>query len=141
MSFTSFIKKLFGDKSQRDLKEIMPIVDKIKALGPDMEKLSIDELRGVIAKVRQSIADSTSELETANKELRTKVEELPFDERQPLWDEIDANEKKILDIIEDQLNEHLPTVFAAVKETAARFAQNETVVVTATQLDRDLAAE
>ena len=91
MSFTNFIKKLFGDKSQRDLKEIMPIVDKIKALGPDMEKLSIDELRGVIAKVRQSIADSTSELETANKELRTKVEELPFDERQPLWDVIVAN--------------------------------------------------
>ncbi len=141
MSFTSFIKKLFGDKSQRDLKEIMPIVDKIKALGPDMEKLSIDELRDVIVKVRQSIADSTSELETTNKELRTKVEELPFDERQPLWDKIDANEKKILDIIEEQLNEHLPTVFAAVKETAARFAQNETIVVTATQLDRDLAAE
>ena len=141
MSFTSFIKKLFGDKSQRDLKEIMPIVDKIKALGPDMEKLSIDELRDVIIKVRQSIADSTSELETANKELRTKVEELPFDERQPLWDKIDANEKKLLDIIEEQLNEHLPTVFAAVKETAARFAQNETIVVTATQLDRDLAAE
>ena len=141
MSFTSFIKKLFGDKSQRDLKEIMPIVDKIKALGPDMEKLSIDELRDVIVKVRQSIADSTSELETANKELRTKVEELPFDERQPLWDKIDANEKKLLDIIEEQLNEHLPTVFAAVKETAARFAQNETIVVTATQLDRDLAAE
>ena len=141
MSFTSFIKKLFGDKSQRDLKEIMPIVDRIKALGPDMEKLSIDELRDVIVKVRQSIADSTSEFESANKELRLKVEELPFDERQPIWDEIDANEKKILGIIEDQLNEHLPTVFAAVKETAARFAKNETIEVTATQLDRDLAAE
>ena len=141
MSFTSFIKKLFGDKSQRDLKEIRPIVEKIKALGPDMEKLSIDELREVITKVRQSIADSTSELENENKELRLKVEELPFEDRQPLWDQIDANEKKILDIIEDQLNEHLPTVFAAVKETAARFAKNETIAVTATQLDRDLAAE
>ena len=141
MSFTSFIKKLFGDKSQRDLKAIKPIVDKIKALGPDMEKLSVDELRDVIFKVRQSIADSTAELENANKDLRIKVEELPFDDRQPVWDEIDANEKKILDIIEDQLNEHLPTVFAAVKETAARFAKNETIEVTATQLDRDLAAE
>ena len=141
MSFTSFIKKLFGDKSQRDLKAIKPIVDKIKALGPEMEQLSIDELRDVIFNVRKSIADSTSELENVNKELRTKVEELPFDDRQPVWNEIDANEKKILDIIEEQLNEHLPTVFAAVKETAARFAKNETIEVTATQLDRDLAAE
>ena len=141
MSFTSFLSKLFGNKSQRDLKEIMPIVDKIKALGPDMERLSNDELRDIITKVRQSIADSISSFEESNKELRIKVEELPFDERQPIWDEIDNNEKKILDIIEDQLNEHLPTVFAAVKETAARFAKNETVEVTATQLDRDLAAE
>ena len=141
MSFTSFIKKLFGDKSQRDLKEIKPIVDKIKALGPEMEKLSIDELREVISNVRQAIADSTAVYENANKDLRAKVEELPFDERQPMWDEIDANEKKILDIIEDQLNEHLPTVFAAVKETAARFTKNETIEGTATQLDRDLAAE
>ena len=141
MSFTSFLSKLFGNKSQRDLKEIMPIVDKIKALGPDMERLSNDELRDIITKVRQSIADSISSFEESKKELRIKVEELPFDERQPIWDEIDNNEKKILDIIEDQLNEHLPTVFAAVKETAARFAKNETVEVTATQLDRDLAAE
>ena len=141
MSFTSFLSKLFGNKSQRDLKEIMPIVDKIKALGPKMESLSNDELRDAINQVRQSIAESTSKFENSNKELRAKVEELPFDERQPIWDEIDANEKKILDIIEDQLNEHLPTVFAAVKETAARFAKNETVEVTATQLDRDLAAE
>ena len=141
MSFTSFLSKLFGNKSQRDLKEIMPIVNKIKALGPDMERLSNDELRDTITQVRQSIADSTASLENSNKELRAKVEELPFDERQPIWDEIDNNEKKILDIIEDQLNEHLPTVFAAIKETAARFAQNETVEVTATQLDRDLAAE
>ena len=141
MSFTSFLSKLFGNKSQRDLKEIMPIVNKIKALGPDMERLSNDELRDTITRVRQSIADSTATLENSNKELRAKVEELPFDERQPIWDEIDNNEKKILDIIEDQLNEHLPTVFAAVKETAARFAKNEIVEVTATQLDRDLAAE
>ncbi len=141
MSFTSFLSKLFGNKSQRDLKEIMPIVNKIKALGPDMERLSNDELRDAITTVRKAIADSITSYESANKELRAKVEELPFDQRQPIWDEIDNNEKKILDIIEDQLNEHLPTVFAAVKETAARFAKNETVEVTATQLDRDLAAQ
>ena len=141
MSFTSFLSKIFGNKSQRDLKEIMPIVNKIKALGPDMERLSNDELRDAITKVRQSIANSTAQYENTNAELRAKVEELPFDERQPIWDEIDNNEKKILNIIEDQLNEHLPTVFAAIKETAARFAKNETVVVTASELDRDLAGQ
>ena len=141
MSFTSFLSKIFGNKSQRDLKEIMPIVNKIKALGPDMERLSNDELRDAITKVRQSIANSTAQYENTNAELRAKVEELPFDERQPIWDEIDNNEKKILNIIEDQLNEHLPTVFAAIKETAARFAKNETVVVTASDLDRDLAGQ
>ena len=141
MSFTSFLSKIFGNKSQRDLKEIMPIINKIKALGPDMERLSNDELRDAITKVRQSIANSTAQYENTNAELRAKVEELPFDERQPIWDEIDNNEKKILNIIEDQLNEHLPTVFAAIKETAARFAKNETVVVTASELDRDLAGQ
>ena len=63
MSFTSFLSKLFGNKSQRDLKEIMPIVDKIKALGPQMESLSNDELRDAINQVRQSIAESTSKFE------------------------------------------------------------------------------
>ena len=94
MSFTSFLSKIFGNKSQRDLKEIMPIVNKIKALGPDMERLSNDELRDAITKVRQSIANSTAQYENTNAELRAKVEELPFDERQPIWDEIDNNEKK-----------------------------------------------
>ncbi|MDE6322392.1 MAG: preprotein translocase subunit SecA, partial [Muribaculaceae bacterium] len=61
--------------------------------------------------------------------------------RQPLWDQIDKHEKNILDIIEDKLNDPLPTVFAAMRETAARFAANEVVEVTATQLDRDLAAQ
>ena len=140
MSFTSFLNKIFGNKSQRDLKEIQPIVNKIKALIPQMQGLSNDELRETITNVRKSLADSIAADENAIAEIKAKIEDLPFDERQPLWDSIDKHEKNILDILERGLDENLPTVFAAVRETAARFAANETVEVTATQMDRDLAA-
>ena len=140
MSFLSFLTKIFGDKSTRDLKEIEPIVKKIEAEGPGMKTLTNDELRQKITDVRTSIKEAVAPYETEIAELKAKVEDLPFDERQPLWDKIDQNEKSILDTIEDKLNENLPVVFAAIRETAARFAANETIEVTATQMDRDLAA-
>lgn len=141
MSLQTFLSKLFGNKSQRDLKEIKPIIDKINAIGPSLKGLTNDELRGKIDEVRASIAAAIKADEDAAAELRLKVEDMPFNERQPVWDEIDKHEKNILDILEDQLNEHLPIVFATMRETGARFAANETIEVTATQLDRDLAAE
>ena len=141
MSFNSFITKIFGNKSQRDLKEIRPIIDKIKALGPEMQALTTDELRQRITAVREDIRQATAADEEAIKRKKIEVEELPFDQRQPLWDEIDRHDKNILDTIEDKLNEHLPVVFAALRETAARFAANETIEVTATPLDRELAAQ
>lgn len=141
MSITSVLNKLFGNKSQRDLKEIRPIVDRIKALGPQMQQLSNDQLRDAITAVRADLAESIAADEQAIAENKTKIDDLPFDERQPLWDQIDKHEKNILDTLEKKLNEHLPTVFAAMRETAARFAANETVEVTATQMDRDLAAQ
>lgn len=141
MSITSVLNKLFGNKSQRDLKEIRPIVDQIKALGPQMQQLSNDQLRDAITAVRKDLADSTAADEQAIAENKTKIDDLPFDKRQPLWDQIDKHEKNILDTLEKKLNEHLPIVFAAMRETAARFAANETVEVTATQMDRDLAAQ
>lgn len=141
MSFLSFITKLFGNKSQRDLKEIEPVIKKIEALENEMKKLSNDELRAKVTSVRKDIKASVAPLEEENAKIRLEVEELPFDQRQPLWDKIDKNDKEMLDIIERKLEEHLPVVFAAVRETAARFAANETVEVTATQLDRDLAAQ
>ncbi|MCC8176871.1 MAG: preprotein translocase subunit SecA [Bacteroidales bacterium] len=141
MSLNTFLSKIFGNKSQRDLKEIQPIVDKIKTLGPKMEGLTNDELRTQIDTVRADIAASIANDEQQIAQTKEKIEDLPFDQRQPLWDKIDKWEKNILDTIEDKLNEHLPVVFAAMRETAARFAKNEVVEVTATQLDRDLAAE
>ncbi len=140
MSFNSFISKIFGNKSTRDLKEIQPIVDAIKALGPQMESLTNDQLRQQITDVRNDIKAAIESDTQAMAEKREQVEKLPFDERQPLWTAIDNHEKNILDIIEDKLNEHLPTVFAALRETAARLAKGD-VTVTAGDLDRRLAAE
>lgn len=141
MSLTGFLSKVFGNKSQRDLKAIRPIVDKIKALGPEMQGLTNDQLRDRISAVRADIAAAIAGHQNAIEDTKIKIETLPFDQRQPLWDSIDKHEKEILDIIEDKLNGHLPVVFAAMRETAARFAANETVEVTATQMDRDLAAQ
>ncbi len=141
MSFNSFLSKIFGNKSTRDLKEIQPIIDKIKKLEPEVQKLSPDELRENINKVRQDIRLATKENEDRIQEIRQQVETLDVDQRQPLWDELDRCEKNILDTIEEKLNEHLPIVFDTLRETAARFAKSETVEVTATQLDRDLAAQ
>ena len=141
MSLQSILGKLFGNKSQRDLKEIKPIVDKINALGPTLTDLTHDQLRDKINQVRADIANAIKADEDSAAEIRSRVEDLPFDQRQPLWDEIDKHEKNILDILEDQLNEHLPIVFATMRETARRFANNEVVEVTATDLDRELAAQ
>ena len=141
MSLNSFLKKVFGNKSTRDLKEIQPIVDRIKALGPEMAALDNDALRQKITDVRADIKSAIAPDEEAIAKTREEVETLPIDKRQPLWNDIDRHEKNILDTLEKKLDEHLPVVFAAIRETAARFAANEQVVVTATQMDRDLAAQ
>lgn len=106
-----------------------------------MKQLTIDQLRERIQNVRDDIRQAISAEQEENARLKVEVEELPFDERQPVWDKIDRNEKTMLDTIEDKLNQHLPEVFAVVRETAARFAANETIVVKATELDRELAAQ
>ncbi len=141
MSVTSFLKKIFGDKSVRDLKAIQPKLKAIKDEMPRIAALDNDGLRREIDNVRAAIAQATADDRAAIEKLREEVESLPFDKRQPLWDKIDAHEKSILDIIENQLNEHLPVVFATVRETAKRFAENETIVVTATDFDRELAGQ
>ena len=141
MSFSSILKKVFGDKSSRDLKAIAPILKAVKEKIPEVQQLDNDGLRHCIDSVRADIAAATQADKEAADKLRADVESLPFDKRQPLWDQIDAHEKKILDIIEDKLNEHLPIVFATVRETAARFAKSETIEVTATAFDRELAGQ
>lgn len=141
MSLNSFLSKIFGNKSDRDLREIKPIVDKIEALSEELKQLTPDELRAKIDAVRADIREAVKADEDAIAEKRIEIENLPIDKRQPLWDEIDKHEKNILDTIEKKLDEHLPVVFATMRETAARFAANPIVEVTARDLDRELAAQ
>ncbi|MDE7092305.1 MAG: preprotein translocase subunit SecA, partial [Muribaculaceae bacterium] len=129
MSLTGFLGKLFGNKSQRDLKEIQPIVDRINELGPEMQALSNDELRQKITDIRAELAASYAEDEAAVASLKEEVENLPFDQRQPVWDKIDAHEKNIIDTLDKELDRVLPEVFAAMREPASRFAKNETIEV------------
>ena len=141
MGFTSFISKLFGNKASRDLKALRPIVDKVNAVYPDIERLTNDELRARTAVIR---ADLQKMVEPKRKEieaLNQKIQETEIEKRQPIFNEIDKIEKEILEIFEDGLNSYLPEVFAIVKETARRFAENEEIEVTATDFDRELARD
>ena len=141
MGFNDILKALFGNKSTRDLKKLVPMVDKIKAVYPEIEKLSNDELRARIDEVRSRLKESVAGKKAEIAELKEEIEKTDYENREPLWDRIDKLEKEILDILEDGLTAAIPEVFAVVKDTARRFAQNETVEVTATDFDRNLAAK
>ena len=140
MNFNKILKSLFGDKSTRDMKLIQPIVEKVKEKYPEIKALSNDELRAKTKELQQYVKDSAKEEKDRIVELKSKIEDTPIDEREPIFDEIDKLEKKILDKYEVVLNEILPTAFSIVKDTARRFAENEETVVTATDFDRELAA-
>ena len=141
MNFTKILKSLFGDKSTRDMKLIQPFVEKVKAVSPNIEKLDNDALRARTQEIRKHIQESVTEQRAQIDQLKAKIEDTPIDERADIFAQIDKIEKEILDIFEEKLNEVMPEVFAIVKETAKRFATNEDTVVTATDFDRELAAD
>ena len=139
MGFLKILQSLFGNKSTRDMKLIQPIVESVKAVYPEIEALSHDELRARTMEIRKYVQDSAKEERAKVEELKSKIEETPIDERKPIFDQVDKIEKEILEIYEKALDEVLPVAFSIVKETARRFTENEEVVVTATDFDRELA--
>lgn len=141
MGLNGILKSLFGNKSERDLKKLRPILNQIKEVYPSIEKLSNDELRSRTAAIRQEIKDYVQPQRDEIAQIKVDIEKLDYEEREPLWNKIDKLEKEVLDRIEDKLNDVLPEVFAIVKDTARRFAQNKTIEVTATDFDRQLATE
>ncbi len=141
MDFNKILKSLFGDKSSRDMKLIQPLVEKVKAVYPEIEKLDNDALRARSAAIRQDIQSAAPEQKDQIAKLKATVEDTPIDERADIFAKIDKLEKEILDEYENKLNEYMPEVFAIVKETAKRFASNEDTIVTATDFDRELAAD
>lgn len=139
MGFNEFISKLVGNKATRDMKEIQPWVNKIKAAYPEIEKLDNDALRAKTEELKTNIHNSASEERAKVEELKASIESLELEDREGVFAQIDKLEKEILEIYEKALDEVLPTAFSIVKDTARRFTENEEIVVTATDFDRALA--
>ncbi|MGB7786612.1 MAG: preprotein translocase subunit SecA [Salinimicrobium sp.] len=143
MSFLDSVLKVFvGDKSKKDIKEIQPIVDKIRALEKEFEALSLDELRAKTTtfknKIQEALQEVNQQIESLNAEADASED---ITRKEDIYTEIDALKEKSYEISEGILNEILPEAFATVKETAKRFAANEQLKVTASSYDRELSAE
>jgi len=141
MGFNEFIGKLFGNKATRDMKEIKPWVDKVKAIYPEISKLSNDELRARTEELKKYIKASAVEEQKKIEELKATIEQTEIELREPIFAQIDKLEKEVLEKYEKALDEVHPQAFAIVKDTARRFTENEEIVVTATEFDRLLAAQ
>ena len=140
MGFNQILSSIFGNKSTRDMKEIQPWVNKVKAVYPEIQKLDNDALRAKTEELKAYIRNSAAEQRAKVDELKAKVESTELEDREELFNQIDKLEKEILDLYEKALDEVLPTAFAIVKDTARRFTENEEIVVTATDFDRQLVA-
>ncbi|MGZ4035569.1 MAG: preprotein translocase subunit SecA [Bacteroidia bacterium] len=142
--FTKSLSKLFGTKSDRDLKEIQPIADKAIAEFPKLANLSNDQLRAKTDEFKKRIKDRSSVEIGKIAEIKSKIDAditMDIELKESLYEEIDELEKEILKNNEEALDEILPEAFAVVKETARRFKENPVLEVTATQKDRDYAAK
>ena len=140
MGFNEFLSSIFGNKSTRDMKEIKPWVEKIKAAYPEIEKLDNDALRAKTEELKKYIHESATAERAKVEELKASIESLELEDREEVFAQIDKIEKEILDKYEKALDEVLPVAFSIVKATAKRFTENEEIVVTATDFDRQLAA-
>jgi len=141
--FLNILGKLFGNKYDKDIKEITPIVEEINTEFENLKILTNDELRSktqeLKAKIKNFITKEKERIEALKKEaeLKTKSDQ----EKEELYKEIDDLEQIIIKKIEDVLNEILPIAFAVIKETARRFTENESIEVTASENDKELAAK
>jgi preprotein translocase subunit SecA len=138
--FIKVLSSFFGNKSQKDIKEVMPVLLQIKQEYLRVTSMSNDELRAESELLRLKIRNFIKEEEDEIAMLKEQAEsgELPIEEGEKIYDRVDKLEELILKKIEEVLNEVLPVAFAIIKDTARRFSENETILVTATQFDRDL---
>ncbi len=140
MDINNFLSKIFGNKATRDMKAIQPYVDKVKEIYPTFAALSNDELRAKTKEIQTKVQHSADDLKEKIADLKAKIEKTPIEEREVIFNQIDKLEKEVLDRMEEALNEVQPIAFAIVKDTARRFTENEELVVTANDFDRELAA-
>ena len=139
MALVDIIKKVFGSKSERDMKQVKPILEKVLAAYKDIDKLSNDELRARTEELKKKIREREEPFEKRIAEIKEHLEsDIPVSEKEKLATESDKLVKEEDEEIEKVLNEILPEAFAIMKSTARRFAQNPVVEVTANDFDRDL---
>ncbi|MDR2511448.1 MAG: preprotein translocase subunit SecA [Bacteroidales bacterium] len=138
----AFLKKIFGDKSTRDLKEIHPLLEATKTVYVEIDQLSNDELRNKTQELKDFIQNYIKKEQDEINDLKksTESEEISIEEKENIYTEVDKLEKKLNDKIEEVLLEILPQAFAVVKSTARRFTENKEVEVSVTVWDEDLAA-
>ncbi len=140
MGFNEFLSSIFGNKYTRDMKEVQPWVEKIKAAYPEVAALDCDALRAKTEELKQYVRGSAAAERAQVEQLKASVENIELEKRESVFAQIDKIEKDILEIYEKALDEVLPVAFSIVKETAKRFFENEEIVVTANDFDRQLAA-
>ena len=141
MGISNIMKKIFGDQSERAVRPLWQRLEKeINPISAGIKDISNDELRGRIDAIRDDIRGEARQYKDRMAELRAEIETLDYDKREPLWKEIDDLREECFTMYAHKLDEMLPEVFAVVKETARRFAENDTIEVTATDADRELAA-
>ncbi|MDP2161166.1 MAG: preprotein translocase subunit SecA, partial [Flavobacterium sp.] len=137
----SILKAFVGDKSEKDVKAIQPLIAKIKTFEANLSSLSHDELRAKTAYFKEKIKASRLTQDEKIASLKKEVEAISdFDKREDLYVLIDSLEKEAYDNSEKTLLEILPEAFAVVKETAKRFKDNTNVIVKATPKDIELSA-
>ena len=143
MTMLGFLSKLFGSKSDRDIKGIQPLVEQIKAAYTHLNKLSNDELRQKTLDFKARIATYLTDIDNQIADIILKAEdpELSIHEKTNRYDQLDKLRKDRDTYLEEVLLELLPEAFAVMKETARRFTENKTIEVTATPFDRELAAK
>jgi preprotein translocase subunit SecA len=136
------ISKIFGDKSEKDIKEVKPLVDEINRYFEQYKSLSNDELRGKTIEFKARIAEHLKEIDAEIAELKHRTEggELNIVDTEGIFSDIDKLKNKRDEDLEKILKQILPEAFAVVKETARRYTENNEIEVTATDNDRELAA-
>jgi len=138
----SVLKVFVGDKSKKDIKEIQPRVELIKKQEQAIAALSDNELRAKTVEFKNLINEARAEI---NSKIDTLTEEADatedIDRKEDIYGEIDKLKKDAYEATEKALNDILPQAFAVIKETAKRFAENDTITVEATAYDRELSGD
>ena len=140
MNFIKFLQSMFGNKSSRDMKLIQPFVEQVKSVYEEIRQLDNDQLRAKTKELQAYIHEKGVAKQKEIEELKATIEQTPIDEREPIFQKIDKLDKEVLELYEEGLNEIMPVAFSIVKDTARRFCENEETIVTATDFDRELAA-